>query len=118
VNLRIFLPHKTTRLGVPLFVFIIIFIIYILIIILLSSYPLHIKNGLKSQNHIFTISHSGDFVDERPSHLVYVFLRSLILMPSMLYADACYGGKGMPPIGYRRHWNTPIGDIRTSDRRH
>ena len=36
----------------------------------------------------------------------------------MLYADACYGGKGMPPIGYRKHWNTPIEDIRTSNRRH
>ena len=23
----------------------------------------------------------------------------------MLYYDTCYGGKGMPPMGYRSHWN-------------
>lgn len=26
-------------------------------------------------------------------------------MPSITHSDICYGGKGISPMGYNRHWN-------------
>ena len=39
-------------------------------------------------------------------------------MPSMLYADACYGGIPISPITHGKHSYTPIGDIGTTLGRH